>query len=74
MVHLCSGAQLASTPRSCRPSEQMGCLAVSALTWMAQHLFRPIVAIVLNLMATDEVAWWSSLPRLVGAGRTKPVS
>ena len=70
MVYLCSVVpNWRSTPRSCRPSEQMGCLAVSAQTWMARHLLRPVVAssaLILNLMATDELGWCRGWWALVG--------
>ena len=51
VVYLCSVVpNWRSTPRSCRPSEQMGCLAISAQTWMARHLLTPVVArsVILN--------------------------
>ena len=51
------------------------CLADSAQTMMARHLLRPVdesSAPTVNLLAMDELVWWSSPPRSVGVGLRKP--
>ena len=71
---LFGGAQLAIDTTLVSPIRADGCLAISAQTWMAlAQAHRRKQRTCPELDATDELVWWSSPLRLVGAGRRKPV-